>query len=78
MVEGSTEHCCEQRRALRQVAALVWPVGLSSALNGSLCAIAGLGGEGLWRAAKKAVVDLGRQMGQFIKWVGGKLINRLI
>lgn len=45
----------------------------------ALCAIAGLGGEGLGRATiKETVVDLGRQMGQYIKWVCGDLINWLI
>lgn len=45
----------------------------------ALCAITGPCGEGLERATiKEAVVDLERQMGRYIKWVCGDLINWLI
>lgn len=75
---NKTCHLYEQRWALRLFAALVWPVSLSSALNGSLCDCRAMWGR-TWKShIKETVVDLGRQMGQYIKWVCGDLINWLI
>ena len=73
---NKTCHLYKQRWALR-LCLLLWCDLLVSVQPWmALCATAGPGGEAL--TEKETVVDLGRQMGQYIKWVCGELINRLI